>query len=57
MFKIFVWKVMVEVKARLFELGVSLNQTNWFRAFFERLRFGFELDNKSKLNFVIRENT
>ena len=57
MFKIFVWKVMVEVKTRLFELGVSLNQTNWFRVFFERLRFGFELDNKSKLNFVIRENT
>ena len=46
MFKIFVWKVMVEVKARLFELGVSLNQTNWFRVFFERLRFGFELDNE-----------
>ena len=41
----------------LFDFIVSLNQTNWFRVFFERLRFGFELDNKSKLNFVIRENT
>ena len=31
---------------RLFDFSVSLNQTNWFRVFVERLRFGFELDNE-----------
>ena len=29
----------------LFDFIVSLNQTNWFRVFVERLSFGFRLDN------------
>ena len=34
----------VRVYGGLFDFSVSLNQTNWFRVFVERLRFSFDLD-------------
>ena len=33
------------VNGQLFEFSVSLNLTNWFRVFIERLRFGSEVEN------------